>query len=287
MNGAPSAHSTPRAAMTTGGDGDPAPSASSPTASARRARAAAELMRGPPLEPGVYVSEPHFLPPRMDASSDEEEEARATAKASFSKSPATSPKKPSERAAAALAAKEAKEKEEAERLTKEKAERKARQRERARPPVVVARAECSFHPELETQEEDVATPSAMYGALTSVSWSADASQLCTAERGGSSRMWSVVPTRSKATGKASGKLAIGETMVLAPVNHATSSPTPDPSPPPPPEKKDKETHKKHKTKEELLEELADTKEAAAEVAKAQLRARERWPREAQDQDLQN
>ena len=62
--------------MTTGGDGDPAPSASSPTASARRARAAAELMRGPPLEPGVYVSEPHFLPPRMDASSDEEEEAR-------------------------------------------------------------------------------------------------------------------------------------------------------------------------------------------------------------------
>jgi len=62
--------------MTTGGDGDPAPSASSPTASARRARAAAELMRGPALEPGVYVSEPHFLPPRMDASSDEEEEAR-------------------------------------------------------------------------------------------------------------------------------------------------------------------------------------------------------------------
>ena len=223
--------------------------------------------------------------PAPDASSDEdeEEEARATAKASFSKkkSPATSPKKLSEKAAAALAAKEAKEKEEAERLKKEKAERKARQRERARPPVVVARAECSFHPELETQEEDVATPSAMYGALTSVSWSADASQLCTAERGGSSRMWSLVPTRSKATGKASGKLAIGETMVLAPVNHATSSPTPDPSPPPPPEKKEKENHKKRKTKEELLEELADTKEAAAEVAKAQLRARERWPREAQ------
>ena len=220
-----------------------------------------------------------------DASSDEEEEANAAKASKHATSPVKSPKKLSKKAAAALAAKEAKEKEEAEIRMQEKAERKARQRERARPPVVVARAECSFHPELETQEEDVAVPSAMYSALTSVSWSADASQLCTAERGGSSRMWSLVPTRSKATGRASGKLAIGETMVLAPVNHATSSPTPDPSPPPPPEKKAdisaSSGHKKHKTKEELLEELADSKEAAAEAAKARLRARERWPREAQ------
>ena len=162
---------------------------------------------------------------------------------------------------------------------------------------MVARAECSFHPELETQEEDVAVPSAAYTALTSVSWSADASQLCTAERGGSSRMWSLAPTSAARGGKAgSGKLAIGETMVLAPVNHATSSPTPDPSPPPPPEKTSPadsngadsngasghKNVKKHKqTKEELLDALTHAKEAAREAAKARLRARERWPREAQ------
>ncbi len=235
-----------------------------------------------------------------DASSDEEDEAEGLSKKK-GKEPSSTPagnvsspgKKLSKKAEAAKAAKEAKEKEEAE---KEKREKK----EIAKPPAVVARAECSFHPEAETQEEDVAVPSAAFGALTSVSWSADASQLCTAERGGSSRMWSLAPTRGTRSGKASGKFAIGETMVLAPVNHATSSPTPDPSPPPPPEKTisqsdsngaihsngDARGHKnvksKHKqTKEELLEALSDAKEAAREAAKARLRARERWPREAQ------
>ena len=204
----------------------------------------------------------------------------------------------SKKAEAAKAAKEAKEKEEAEKAEKEKREKKARLKEIAKPPAVVARAECSFHPEAETQEEDVAFPSAAFGALTSVSWSADASQLCTAERGGSSRMWSLAPRGGTRSGKASGKFAIGETMVLAPVNHATSSPTPDPSPPPPPEKMSPngansngadsnsasghKNVKKHKqTKEELLEALTDAKEAAREAAKARLRARERWPREAQ------
>ena len=53
---------------------EPEPSASSPTRSERqderqderRAAAARALMQGPPLDEGVYVSEPHFLPPRMD-----------------------------------------------------------------------------------------------------------------------------------------------------------------------------------------------------------------------------
>jgi splicing factor U2AF subunit len=241
-----------------------------------------------------------------DASSDEDDEAEGLSKKK-GKEPSSSPgnvsspgKKLSKRAEAAKAAKEAKEKEEAEKAEKaekEKREKKARLKEIAKPPAVVARAECSFHPEAETQEEDVAVPSAAFGALTSVSWSADASQLCTAERGGSSRMWSLAPTRGTRSGKASGKFAIGETMVLAPVNHATSSPTPDPSPPPPPEKTSNgadsngadsngasghKNVKKHKqTKEELLEALTDAKEAAREAAKARLRARERWPRETQ------
>jgi len=240
-----------------------------------------------------------------DASSDEDDEAEGLSKKK-GKEPSSSPgnvsspgKKLSKRAEAAKAAKEAKEKEEAEKAEKaekEKREKKARLKEIAKPPAVVARAECSFHPEAETQEEDVAVPSAAFGALTSVSWSADASQLCTAERGGSSRMWSLAPTRGTRSGKASGKFAIGETMVLAPVNHATSSPTPDPSPPPPPEKTSPadsngadsngasghKNVKKHKqTKEELLEALTDAKEAAREAAKARLRARERWPRETQ------
>jgi splicing factor U2AF subunit len=240
-----------------------------------------------------------------DACSDEDDEAEGLSKKK-GKEPSSSPgnvsspgKKLSKRAEAAKAAKEAKEKEEAEKAEKaekEKREKKARLKEIAKPPAVVARAECSFHPEAETQEEDVAVPSAAFGALTSVSWSADASQLCTAERGGSSRMWSLAPTRGTRSGKASGKFAIGETMVLAPVNHATSSPTPDPSPPPPPEKTSPadsngadsngasghKNVKKHKqTKEELLEALTDAKEAAREAAKARLRARERWPRETQ------
>jgi len=244
-----------------------------------------------------------------DASSDEEDEAEGLSKKKGKELPSSSlpgnvssppGKKLSKKAEAAKAAKEAKEKEEATKAEKEKREKKARLKEMAKPPAVVARAECSFHPEAETQEEDVAVPSAAFGALTSVSWSADASQLCTAERGGSSRMWSLAPTRGTRSGKASGKFAIGETMVLAPANHATSSPTPDPSPPPPPEKTsngadsngaihsngdargDKNVKSKHKqTKEELLEALSDAKEAAREAAKARLRARERWPREAQ------
>ena len=245
-----------------------------------------------------------------DASSDEDDEAEGLSKKK-GKDPSgelsgnvSSPgklnrsSKLSKKAEAAKAAKEAKEKEEAEKAEKEKREKKARLKEIAKPPAVVARAECSFHPEAETQEEDVAFPSAAFGALTSVSWSADASQLCTAERGGSSRMWSLAPRLGTRSGKASGKFAIGETMVLAPVNHATSSPTPDPSPPPPPEKMSPngansngadsnsasghKNVKKHKqTKEELLEALTDAKEAAREAAKARLRARERWPREAQ------
>ena len=245
-----------------------------------------------------------------DASSDEDDEAEGLSKKK-GKDPSgelsgnlSSPgklnrsSKLSKKAEAAKAAKEAKEKEEAEKAEKEKREKKARLKEIAKPPAVVARAECSSHPEAETQEEDVAFPSAAFGALTSVSWSADASQLCTAERGGSSRMWSLAPRLGTRSGKASGKFAIGETMVLAPVNHATSSPTPDPSPPPPPEKMSPngansngadsnsasghKNVKKHKqTKEELLEALTDAKEAAREAAKARLRARERWPREAQ------
>ena len=229
-----------------------------------------------------------------DASSDEDEDEARAAKASAS-SPRDEPaaakspgkKKLGAKAETALALREAKEKEEAALAREEKRRKKTRAGERARPPAVVARAECSFHPELETQEEDVAVPSAAYTALTSVSWSADASQLCTAERGGSSRMWSLAPTSAARGGKAgSGKLAIGETMVLAPVNHTTSSPTPDPSPPPPPDAKAdagslSEARSKRKTKEELIEELAEAKEAAREAAKARLRARERWPREAQ------
>ena len=217
-----------------------------------------------------------------DASSDEDDEAEGLSKKK-GKDPSGEPagRKLSKKAEAAKAAKEAKEKEEAEKAEKEKREKKARLKEIAKPPAVVARAECSFHPEAETQEEDVAFPSAAFGALTSVSWSADASQLCTAERGGSSRMWSLAPRGGTRSGKASGKFAIGETMVLAPVNHATSSPTPDPSPPPPPEKMSPadsngadsnsasghKNVKKHKqTKEELLEALTDAKEAAREAA---------------------
>ena len=86
-------------------------------------------------------------------------------------------------------------------------------------------------------------------------------------------------------------------MVLAPVNHATSSPTPDPSPPPPPEKMspngansngaDRTARAVTKTQRSTTDEggaseaLTDAKEAAREAAKARLRARERWPREAQ------
>jgi len=210
----------------------------------------------------------------------------------------------------------------------EKAEKK-KARERMKlltpAPVIIARAECTFHPESEMQTEEGGVPSAQYryglgrfpnqaaptfadcppvathtrahtiltlffynrSALTSVSWSADASQLCTAERGGTSRMWSLVGSQQKSVG---GTLAIGETLVLAAVNHSTSSPIPDPTPPPVPDgdtvggeedgaKKSYEKKITRKTTEELTEELAISKEASMEAWKVRVRQRENWPRD--------
>jgi hypothetical protein len=88
-------------------------------------------------------------------------------------------------------------------------------------------------------------------AVMALGWSADASQLASAERGGVSRIWTVgtaggggkkgekgkkaakaKPAAAKKDG-AGGATEMGAALVLAPVNHSSSSPLPDPAPPQP------------------------------------------------------
>ena len=226
-----------------------------------------------------------FLPPDEGHTSSEEDEDDTKDK--DEDDTGTSKKKPKKLSKAAQKALE-KEKAAKEKEREEKAKQKAKKKLLTPAPEVIARAECTFHPESEMQDanDDGGPPSAQYAAVTSVSWSADASQLCTAQRGGTSRMWSLVPSRGK---KGSGKTYIGETMVLAAVNHATSSPIPDPTPPPPVEEeeeeeggkggKKKEKKDSKKSTEELAEELQESKEAAKEAWKERVRERERWPRD--------
>ena len=107
-------------------------------------------------------------------------------------------------------------------------------------PFVLARAKCSAHPDQEKEPKSKTAelaPSSLFSAVTSVAWSADASQLCSAERGGTSRMWSLVGDAAEPSAKkTSSKIRMGETLVLSSSHHASSSPLPDEKPPPPPER---------------------------------------------------
>ena len=161
-------------------------------------------------------------------------------------------------------------------------------------PFVLARAKCSAHPDQEKEPKSKTAelaPSSLFSAVTSVAWSADASQLCSAERGGTSRMWSLVGDAAEPSAKkTSSKIRMGETLVLSSSHHASSSPLPDEKPPPPPESmphdrggagaRASDTPPK-KTKKELEKELEERERAAEEARAARVAAREQWPRDAQ------
>ena len=172
-------------------------------------------------------------------------------------------------------------------------------------PVVVARAKCSAHPlqdkgagGKEKDENGVeGDPSALYTAVTSVEWSADGSQMCSAERGGVSRMWTLAAGSAGAGSNDSdaednnagthSKLRMGETMVLAGKNHATSSPVEDPDPPPADDDAPTETDPSAKkgggkkpSAKELEKALAERRERAEAAARERRLQRERWPRDA-------
>ena len=171
--------------------------------------------------------------------------------------------------------------------------------------MVVARAKCSAHPlqdkgagGKEKDENGVeGDPSALYTAVTSVEWSADGSQMCSAERGGVSRMWTLAAGSAGAGSNdsdaednnagANSKLRMGETMVLAGKNHATSSPVEDPDPPPADDDAPTETDPSAKkgggkkpSAKELEKALAERRERAEAAARERRLQRERWPRDA-------
>jgi len=116
-------------------------------------------------------------------------------------------------------------------------------------PVVIAKAKLNPHPDREpdpvgingtgpierTEGEETSTdPTALYTAVTALDWSADGSQIASAERGGMSRMWTLVSAAKagEKDKKKKAKLRMGETLWLAPVNHVTSSYPPEAMPPP-------------------------------------------------------
>jgi hypothetical protein len=164
-------------------------------------------------------------------------------------------------------------------------------------PFVLARAKCSAHPDQEkepkrkTDDGAERAPSSLFSAVTSVAWSADASQICSAERGGTSRMWSLVGDAAAGPGnETSSKIRMGETLVLSSSHHASSSPPPDEKPPPPPESMHHDRggkgakaskHPPKKTQKELEKELEEREKAAEEARAARVAAREHWPRDAQ------
>ena len=114
-------------------------------------------------------------------------------------------------------------------------------------PVVIAKAKLNPHPDREpdpvgingtgpierTEGEETSTdPTALYTAVTALDWSADGCQIASAERGGMSRMWTLVSAAKagEKDKKKKAKLRMGETLWLAPVNHVTSSYPPEATP---------------------------------------------------------
>ena len=180
---------------------------------------------------------------------------------------------------------------------KKKKKKKPRNSDSSSSPVVVARAKCSAHPLQDKgaggEEKDEngveGDPSALYTAVTSVEWSADGSQMCSAERGGVSRMWTLAAGSAGAGSNDSdaednnagtnSKLRMGETMVLAGKNHATSSPVEDPDPPPADDDAPTETDPSAKKG-------GGKKPSAKELEKALAERRERAEAAARERRLQ-
>jgi len=185
-------------------------------------------------------------------------------------------------------------------------------------PFVIARAKCAPHPDADKPPKKAAavakdgsgpTKAAAHAAVVALGWSADASQLASAERGGVSRLWTVGTAGSKSRAGGTGarkaesaKSAKGGTeagavtemaavMVLAPVNHSSSSPLPDATPPALENGNDfdgkvaagsvatgaaADAVSKPKTSRQLLKEKAASAKAATEAAAAKVATRERW-----------
>jgi hypothetical protein len=157
-------------------------------------------------------------------------------------------------------------------------------------PVVTGAAKCRPLADAEVIEEMTAAnasePALIATAIVGLAWSADASQLCTAERGGCSRMWTVADRGKETTRGRAAPLA--ESLALAPANHVSSSPLPETeivkgssSSESEEDKRDSRGKKKKKKKvvvvtEKAVIEKAKKAKEALDAAAARAEARDRW-----------